>query len=239
MAKKAHLNNKREKRNTPGKNVIPGQYYLDLKEGKRLVEQRPQLCKPYYAQRYWGAFKEFLDASGVFNRTWYLYKQISDDPSPEELKRKIDEAAYSGNESLRLHLEGCLDDVVKRLSIMKARQGCDTETELYAKAEKEWEVYKQKLKDLVYYAEKAKVPINIQPDTKEFRNVMLSFVLLHEKVRGSCRREYYRKKYVDAAQNSINQTGYSDPISIYVIESEYQKDEKWQEKYLRRKKKQS
>ena len=68
---------------------------------------------------------------------------------------------------------------------------------------------------------------------------MLSFVLLHEKIRGSCRREYYRKKYIDIALGNIEKIGYSDPISIFEIEKAYQKDEKWQEKYLRRKKKQS
>ncbi len=238
MGKKAHYNYKEETKDMSGKNDMPGQYRLDLNEdGNRLVEQRPQLCKPYFSQRYWGAFKEFLDASGVFNRTWYLYKQIQADPSPEELNRQIGAAEAKNDIALKNRLESQLEDVVKRLTVMKAHQGCETAEELYVKAEKEWNAYKAKLKNLIYYAGKANVPINAKDGDKTFRGIMYAFVLLDDKIRGSCRREFYRKKYVDIALKRINQTHYSDPISIYEIEQEYKADKKWQEKYLRRKRK--
>jgi len=239
MAKKAHYYNdnyKKAKKDKSGKDSMPGQLCLDL-NGNGLIEHKPQLCKPYFAQKYWGAFKEFLDASGVFNRTWYLYKQIQADPRPEELNMQINSAAMKGDTSLRNRLENQLSDVVKRLTVMKTHQGCETAEELYAKAEKDWNVYRAQLKNLIYYAGKANVPINAQEGDKMFRGIMLAFVLLDDKVRGSCRREYYRKKYVDNALKRIKQTQYSDPISIFDIEKEYVADKKWQENYLRRKKK--
>ncbi len=245
MAKKAHFKYKEEFRDMSGKNSTPGQYRLDLDEEKLgLIEQKPQLCKPYYAQKYWEAFKEFLDASGVFNRTWYLYKQIEKDPSPEELNEKIDEATRNGSTREYIDkLKSQLDDVVKRLAVMNSKQECNTKEQLFDKAEKEWKDYKAKLKNLIFYSRKANVPITAKENSenasqrKSFRGMLYAFVLLDDSVRGSCRREYYRKKYVDPASKRCKETGYSDPISIYDIEKDYKADEKWQEKYLRRKKK--
>ena len=236
MGKKAHYySNEKKKRDMSGKDTIPGQYRLDL-DGS-LVEQKPQLCSPYFAQKYWGAFKEFLDASGVFNRTWYLYKQIQADPDPEELNKEIKDAKDKGDMALQTRLENQLEDVTKRLTVMKDRQGCDTAEELYGKASNDWDAYKAKLKSLIYFAGKANVPINTVDGDQSFRGIMYAFVLLDDKIKGSCRREYYRKKYVEPAQKEIRQTSYSDPISIYEIEQEYKADKKWQDKYLRRKKK--
>ena len=156
MAKKAHFKYKEEFRDMSGKNNTPGQYRLDLDEEKLgLIEQKPQLCKPYYAQKYWEAFREFLDASGVFNRTWYLYKQIEKDPSPEELNEKIDEATRNGGTREYIDkLKSQLDDVVKRLAVMHSETGMQYKKSFSEKLKKEWKDYKAKLKNLIFTPEK-------------------------------------------------------------------------------------
>jgi len=225
---------KREFKDMSGKgSPVPGQYRLDIEGGqyKGTVEQRPQLCKPYYAKKYWESFRDFLNASGAFGRTWHLYKQILNDPRPEELMHDIN---VCNSPEERSRLENQLNGVLERIKVMKTRQKCETLDELYAKAESDWNVYKRSLDTLLSYARSANVPI--VADDRLKRNIMICFVLLDDKIRGACRREYYRKKFVNRSLKNCEKFGYADPISFYKMEEEYKADIAWQENYLRRKK---
>lgn len=218
-----------------GKKEIPGQFRLDVTcQDVKLVEQRPQLCKPYYSKKYWEAFRDFLSASGVFGRTWHLYKQLRDDPTPETLIADINRC---NNPVERARIESQLKGVMERITVMKTRQKCETKEELFDKASSDWDDYKRKLKNLISYSRNANVPIAAEEGQKVFRNIMVSFVLLDDSVRGSCRREYYRDKFVNRSLKQVKKTGYADPISIYDMEAAFKADKDWQDKFLRRKKK--
>ena len=210
MAKKRNLKAKIEYKDLSGdKTITPGQFRLDIEGGNLngYVEQRSYACNPYAARAYWDAFKEFLNASGAFSRTWFLYKAINvEDPDPEYLK------------------------------IMVEKHACANPDELFAKSSKDWDNYKRKLNTLISKAEKAKVPINLpkgeENQAKYKRNILISFVLLDDCIRGSARRQFYREKYIDRALNRIKSKGYADPVSIYEMENAFKADQKWQEHYL-------
>lgn len=211
---------------------IPGQFCLDINVNDAtldgLIEQQPMKCSPYYSRQYYEAFKEFLKKSGSFGRTWHLYKAIEGDPEESQINWRLNHETLS--EKDREYLESARD----RLKVMREKQHCDTMEELFAKASNDWDSYKKSLKWLITCSARANVPITA--DDKTMKNIMISFFHLDDRIRGNCRREYYRDKYINKAIKTINKSGYYPPISIYEMEEAFKADKDWQERFLHRKK---
>lgn len=214
--------------------ATPGQFRLDIEDPSLdgIVEMQPYVCKPYHSRKYYEAFREFLKKSGIFGRTWHLYKAILDDPNLEELQWRLDHESMSEFE--RKHVTEIRDAVKNHQYVMREKQHCDTKEELFAKAEKEWSEYRRSLTWLMTCAQRANVPF--AADDKKIKDIMICFFHLDDKVRGNVRREYYREKYVNKAMKAINKTGYYPPISIYDMEKAFKNDKEWQERFLHRKK---
>lgn len=215
-------------------NATPGQFRLDIDDPSLdgIVEMQPYTCKPYHARKYYEAFRDFLKKSGVFGRTWHLYKAIMDDPDLNELQWRLDHENMSEME--RKRVTEIRDAVKNHLYVMKNKQYCKTPEELYAKAEAEWNEYKRSLNWLITCAQRANVPFAADENKK--KDIMISFFHLDDRVRGSARRDYYREKYVNKALKAIEKTGYYPPMSIYDMEKAFKNDKEWQERFLHRKK---
>ena len=224
------------------KNYTPGQLSLDISDGnakKDLVEVRPRLCSPNESKNFWKAFEAFLDESGAFSRTWYLYRSIKDSPSEKELHERLN------NRSITTHELDIVRDQLKRYDIMRKNHRCNTVEDFEVKLSNDRQRYKSALEHLLQFAAMAGVKPNI-PDKysndekvknealRIRNNILNAFVVLDDKIRGSARRQYYRDKYVNKALKEIKKFGYSDPISIGDMEKAFNKDVKWQDQFLAR-----
>lgn len=237
MAKEKFKRGKKEFKRMSGKNEISGQFALKRGEGKNrkdliLVEQQQYPCEPYYAERYWLAFKDFLDHSGQYGRTFYLYKTMNEEPTPEELEEAL---AQPLSIEERKKKEELLEVVKKHYYVMRERQHCNSLSELYKKAEEEWYSFQSSLNRLSSSTDKANVKFPKLDTKKRRKEIMIHFCSLLEKFRGNRRRDYYREKFVSRSLKQIYRTGFAPPISIYDMEKQYLEDLEWQAKYDRRK----
>lgn len=76
-------------------------------------------CSPEDSERYWNAFQGFLTSSGIFARTWHLFRQIKDNPDEKNLQ-KMRNAGYKNQAELSNTLEkqaleygDALDELIK------------------------------------------------------------------------------------------------------------------------------
>lgn len=221
-------------------NLTPGQMRFDIDQDLlTIVEEAPlpseqqrlnRTTTPEISRKYWDAFKEFLDASGVFSRTWSLYKQVKKDPSIEELNEQLSDDSLSPEK--HAEIEEIKEGVVRREVAMRSKMFCETPDDVFVKAHNDWNKFKSKLNRLIELAAKANVSFALSVEDK--REWMLKFVLLDEEHEGSKRRNYYKDKFVERALKSLDKTGYAEPISPIDIEAEYLS---WREKNAKRRKK--
>ncbi len=213
-------------------NNFPGQLRFNLdgnldQDLLALIEEKPvettsqpkqeRTCTPEASKAYWESFKEFLDASGVFARTWNLYKQIKIDPSVKELDAQLNDMNLSPDK--KEQIKEIKEGVVRREIAMRQKMQCDTPEEVFVKAHNDWNRFKSKFNTLIEKASKADVSLALS--TEEKREWMLNFVLLDDAHLGSKRRNFYKDKYVERALKSLEKTGYAEPISMIDIEKEY------------------
>ncbi len=216
------------------KSEIPGQLCLDIKpekkEGYEVVEQRIRKCSTWDSKGYWNALEDFLVESGKFSRTWYLYLSVKDLPEEEDLKEKFNDPKTT------THDKEFIEDQLVRYDVMRKRHGCDTRDDLKRKVNHDKVEYESKLNILLNKAEKAGVGLGLDPknpETRKKKNDMLNaFVCLHDQIRGSARRQYFREKFVNPAKDELKEQYYSDPISILTMEKAFKADLKWQEIFL-------
>jgi len=115
-----------------------------------------------------------------------------------------------------------------------AMQDCEDAEALYKKAAEEWCEYLESFNQFVDCMKK--VGISLCPCPVSVEDVMLRFVLIDDRTRGNCRREYCRVKYVSKALDTIRRTGFSEPISLREIEDGFQADKAYQRNYYRKRK---
>lgn len=185
-------------------------------------------CTPEESKAYWEAFKAFLDASGVFARTWHLFQQVTKDPLVADLDKELGSPNLSPEK--REQLKEIREGVVRRENAMREGMHCKTPEEVKVKAHNDWERLRSKLNTLIDKASKANISIALNKEEK--REWMLNFTLLDDKHQGSKRRNFYKDKFVERALKSIEKVGYAEPVSLMDIEAQF---ETWQKKYAKRK----
>ena len=203
---------------------------LKIVEEKGVESPTTTACTPEVSRAYWESFKLFLDASGVFTRTWNLYSQIKKDPDINELNEQMNEPGIS-LERLK-QLQEIKEGVVRREVVMRSRMHCDDLAQVYDKAHSDWNGYKYRFKVLLEKAEKADVAVHL--NDKERREWMLKFILINDSRQAVKRRSYYKDHFVKPALEKIKETGYSEPYSLVYIEEAY---EAWRKKNVERRRK--
>ena len=237
---------KTEYRNLSGKRCksTPGQFRLehidaDLKEiivrarkSNEEAEEKKPSCTPEQAKGYWKAFQKFLEFSGSFTRTWHLYSQIKDDSDVSYLSGQLSRRDLSEVE--KAEYDDRLRRALNHQDSMKI-QGCDNLDELSMKASKDWQEYRKTFNRLLECSKEVGFSFELNEDEKDA--IMLHFVILDDKVRGNCRREFYKERYVTKAIKAIEKTGFFQPVSIEVIEKAFQADKTYQKLYYRKRRK--
>ena len=236
-----------ETRNSSGKkckNDTPGQFHLEIidadlrniikkRDNSEKLDIKKPSCTPEQAKEYWESFMKFLKCSGFFARAWHLYNLIKSDPDVAFLRRQLERRDLTEAEKAEYNSQ--LKRALDHLDNMKTRLECESVEELRDKIGQIWEEYEKVFDRFLKSSKKAGISFDPDDETKEA--VMLYFVLLDDEIRGNCRREFYKERYVTRALKSIKKTGYFEPVSFEEIETAFIADKAYQEKYLARRRK--
>ncbi|MBQ2638705.1 hypothetical protein IJF91_01425 [Candidatus Saccharibacteria bacterium] len=199
---------------------IPGQLYINLNGEKELYkEEKIQICKPYQSRRYWEKLKEFLDKSGKFSQTWHLYLALRDTPEPKDFEDNPEkELAYNYH-----------------IYLMTDKHGCNNQDELFSKAAKEWDEYRDSFEAL----KKAAIEANVDPRITEGYKKTFMSAFAREDWDGPCRREFYRNKFVKKALLKFkkNPYGYVEPINIREMEKAFAENESYKVNFKKKREK--
>ena len=210
------------------KDVFPGQLCFDL-DSLEEGSYTPRLPKEQ-VKEYWESFKDFVDASGIFARTYNLHKQLEKDPSIREIDSELSSQI---SPERRKELEELREGVERRQKAMHEMKYpecdkitkviswrlCQTPDDVFKKAQYEWDEYKKKLNILINNS--ATVGVSLALSEEDKRIWMLKFVLLEPDREGPKRRNYYKDKHIERAFKALDKTGYAEPLSLLDIEAEY------------------